>query len=53
MEDLPVSLGEGASPIRFAVSVLGEYLFIGLFPQPTRARPSVEYVPAPCRARQS
>ena len=48
-----MSLGEGASPIRFAVSVLGEYQFIGLFPQPTRARPSVEYVPAPCRARQS
>src|SRR6267142_2569424 len=29
------------------------YEFMSLFPQPTRTRPSVEYVPVPYRARQS
>jgi ClpP class serine protease len=29
------------------------YQFMGLFPQPTRTRPSVEYVPTPYRARHS
>ncbi|HYS15662.1 MAG TPA: ATP-dependent Clp protease proteolytic subunit [Candidatus Binatia bacterium] len=29
------------------------YQFMGLFPQPTRTRPSVEYVPMPYRSRQS
>jgi ClpP class serine protease len=28
------------------------YEFMGLFPQPTRTRPSVEYVPMPYRGRQ-
>jgi ClpP class serine protease len=28
------------------------YQFMGLFPQPTRTRLAVEYVPAPCRGRQ-
>src|SRR5206468_2293095 len=28
------------------------YEFMSLFPQPTRTRPSVEYVPIPCRVRQ-
>ena len=28
------------------------YQFMGLFPQPTRTRPAVEYVPAPYRGRQ-
>ena len=27
------------------------YEFMNLFPQPTRTRPSVEYVPMPYRAR--
>jgi ClpP class serine protease len=29
------------------------YQFMSLFPQPTRTRPSVEYVPLPYRARES
>jgi ClpP class serine protease len=29
------------------------YQFMGLFPQPTRTRPSVEYVPTPYRARKN
>jgi ClpP class serine protease len=29
------------------------YQVMGLFPQPTRTRPSVEYVPTPYRARHS
>jgi ClpP class serine protease len=28
------------------------YQFMGLFPQPTRTRPAVEYVPVPYRGRQ-
>ena len=28
------------------------YQFMGLFPQPTRTRPSVEYVPMPYRSQK-
>jgi len=31
---------------------LGVYQFMGLFPQPTRTRPSVEYVPMPNRSQK-
>jgi ClpP class serine protease len=52
--DYPISMEEAKSLGLPVSSEMPEevYQFMALFPQPTRTRPSVEYVPLPYRGRQ-
>ncbi len=52
--DYPITAEEAkALGLPVATDVPEEvYQFMGLFPQPTRTRPSVEYIPIPYRGRQ-
>jgi ClpP class serine protease len=53
-DDYPIT-AEEAKALGLPVSTdmpTAVYDFMALFPQPTRTRPAVEYVPAPYRTRQ-